>query len=307
MTLLPLILSSVLVITGSTVSSAQTWNEVCADRDRYIWAEGWGDSVEEADREALTALTGKISLTIVSSFRSVEGKASHGKKSEGYSSIESSLRTFSSASLNGSGFEILERGRRCHVVRWIAKEEIERVRDRRTKQVRDYISEAQANEAVGRISAAIRGYYWAYAMVRAYPELALTESDSSSGGSGLLSEWLPVKINGLLSGLRVRVDYKGGREAILAFSYDGRPVSGIEFRYYDGCGWSGILNAHDGNIRVRLRYNITPEYLHFRYEYSFLDEVHPESELYCALEYISGEPMRKSYITIPFSSSIKYW
>jgi len=292
------VLVSLLLVSNETVAAAQTWNEVQASIQSYLWAEGWGNSVEEADREALSALAGKISLTVVSSFRSVEGKASRGNDTAGYSEIESSFRTYSSVSLAEAGVEVLERGRSCRVVRWISRDEVERMRERRIAQVKEYVSEAMENERAGWISAALRGYYWAYALVRACPELALCALEGVGRDGMLMSDWLPVKVNELLSGLRAAVVSTYAGQTTLEFTYNGRKALGTEFSFFDGCRWSEAVTAYDGRSTVRLHYNTPPEYLHLMIEYKFRDEVRSDSELGHAIDYIGEEPMRKAHSTV---------
>lgn len=51
--------------------SAQDWEYIKTDNS-YIWGEGWGSSVDEADQQALSSLVSKITIAVVSDFRQVE-------------------------------------------------------------------------------------------------------------------------------------------------------------------------------------------------------------------------------------------
>ena len=49
-----------------------------------MWGEGWGPSVEEADRQALAALASRVSVAVTSGFRQVEEQVRSSKGDEHY-------------------------------------------------------------------------------------------------------------------------------------------------------------------------------------------------------------------------------
>lgn len=292
------ILLSAAVMTCSLPLCAQSWKEVKADADRYIWAEGWGSSVDEADREALSALAGKISLTVVSEFRSVEGQTSSGRGTSRYSSIDHSLRSFSSVYLQNSGMEILENGKNSsHVARWISRKDAGRLLGQRSEHVREYVRTAIISEEEGRFSEALRGYFWAYALVKAFPELSLTPFVNPSGDSHTLSTWLPQRIDRLLSDMRVTVSNLSERQATLSFSFRGSPAQGVAFTFFDGCRWSGPVSSGDGRKTVFLAYNTRPEYIHLKVDWLFLGSAKADRELEYALSLIKDDPVQRAYFS----------
>ena len=62
---------SIVLVLVTFLASAQNWERIRED-DRYIWGEGWGRTVEEADRDALASLTSKISIAVSSRYRELE-------------------------------------------------------------------------------------------------------------------------------------------------------------------------------------------------------------------------------------------
>jgi len=252
-----------LMLLSSPISLfAQTWDEVKAESSRYVWGEGWGGNLEQADRAAMSALSSKISITFINEFQSTEGQTSSGREKSRYSSIENNIRSFSSAALCNCGMEILESGKQYHVVRWISRDAVEQTRIERTKHTFDYLREAETFEFNGKPSDALRNYYWAYAMLKSYPEIASATYRDQGGHIRCLSSWLPQKINDVLSGTRASVISGNGRQATIIFSFNGNPTRNIEFSYYDGAGWSRNTIARDGRITVPLCFNKKPEYLH---------------------------------------------
>lgn len=290
------ILSSIFVLFQA--ASAQNWAEVASDPEHYVWGEGWGKTLEEADNQALSMLASKISLIISNEFHSVEGQAVTSSGTSRYASVENDLRAFSSASLTNTGVEVLEKGKQNHIVRWIRKDDINRMSDLRAGRVIGYITEAERCEAAGKVGDAIRGYYWAYAMVRSYQELSKVSYTAHDGISHIIVNWLPEKIGSILSDIKACVQSMNNSCATLYFTFRGRPLSGIDFFYFDGSRWSGPVNVRGGSQAVVLAYNSRPEYLHIRYEYAYMAEARSDRELAYALELMKDEPVRKANVAL---------
>ena len=107
---------------SSFTGFGQEWEQI-KDDDRFIWGEGWGHSVEEADRQALASLTSKISIAISGDFRQVEEQVD-GPSGTSYVSIKSNrLAMTSNATLFNTNRVVLNTGRKSHVGRWICRSE----------------------------------------------------------------------------------------------------------------------------------------------------------------------------------------
>ena len=52
---------------------AQTWEEVQADSQTYLYGEGRGETIDEADQQALASLISKISVVVSSNYEMLEG------------------------------------------------------------------------------------------------------------------------------------------------------------------------------------------------------------------------------------------
>ena len=60
----------IILLTFFTFSlSAQTWESVKSSRE-YLYGEGWGNSIDEADKQALNALISKIAVNVSSTTKS---------------------------------------------------------------------------------------------------------------------------------------------------------------------------------------------------------------------------------------------
>lgn len=290
------LLSAVCVLLACHPVPAQTWEMVVADSGHYVWGEGWGRTIEEADNQALAMLSSKISLIICNEFHSVEGQYTGTGGRSSYSSIENNIHSYSSALLTNTGVVVLDKGKEAHVGRWIGREEIARIRMIREYKIMEYVSEAFRNESAGRIGDALRGYYWAYALMRANPEYSSLEFTDDYGQSHMLSGWLTEKIGSVLSNISVKVQSYTGQKAVLQLSYNGKPLSDMDFSYFDGCRWSGTVSARDSRVPLEMSYNYKPEFIHIKFEYAYMSEARLDKELELALSAIKDEPLRKSYV-----------
>ena len=54
---------------------AQSWDDVKRDRQNYLTGEGWGETIDEADQQALAALISKISVDVSQNFEMLEGES----------------------------------------------------------------------------------------------------------------------------------------------------------------------------------------------------------------------------------------
>ena len=62
------VLLAILLITLPTLIFAQDWERIKNDHTNYISGEGWGDSLEEAEQNALAALIRQISVVVIQDF-----------------------------------------------------------------------------------------------------------------------------------------------------------------------------------------------------------------------------------------------
>ena len=55
---------------------SQSWDEVKRNSNIFLYGEGWGATVEEADQQALASLISKISVVVSSDFTITEDEKS---------------------------------------------------------------------------------------------------------------------------------------------------------------------------------------------------------------------------------------
>ena len=88
------LLISLMCLSFSMAAYSQDWEQVKAD-DSCIWGEGYGPSVDEADRQALSVLVSRIAVSVVNDYRQVEEQVSSSKGNEYYSRMSNRSSAYS--------------------------------------------------------------------------------------------------------------------------------------------------------------------------------------------------------------------
>lgn len=283
-------LLGILLLFPSLASPAQDWERIKADGG-VIWAEGWGSSVEEADREALAALSSRISVGITSDFRNYEEQFSTPSGTEYRSRRSSSLRVVSTATLSNTGRIVLRGGRRAHVGRWIRRSELEAISLSREQRILEYEAEAEAAERGARVGDALRYHYWAYALLRSVQQ----PSGLRDGEGRMLLNTIPERMNRILGDLEVSAVKDRGR-LLLSFRYRGMSVESLSFTCFTGAGWSPVTEVRDGRGEVALAPGALSEVVQLRIEYRYEADAALDAELPELLSTLESRPLRKSQI-----------
>ena len=121
---------------------AQTWETVRESED-YIYGEGWGKTVDEAERQALGSLISKIASSVTNeSHRTLKATNSNGQLDE-ESQFTNTINTYSQATLTNTKQKVLKnKPNDVHVVRWIKVSEIEKIFEARKRKAIDMVETA---------------------------------------------------------------------------------------------------------------------------------------------------------------------
>ena len=175
-------------------ASAQTWEQV-RDSEDYIYGEGWGSTVTEADKQALANLIGKIATNVQGeSHSSLKTQNSNGQLNE-ESQFSQTVSTYSQATLTNTQQKVLKNEPDAYVVRWIKKSEIEKIFESRKRKALDLIETAVRAEKKGKVDDVLRNYYWALTLLKSlqYPnEVTYTDED---GKEHVCTNWCKEKID----------------------------------------------------------------------------------------------------------------
>ena len=267
------LLLSPISIYGQTKSEAK---RIMSSFD-YVYGEGWGETEEIADKQALANLISKITTTISNQFTVDESEMSDGNNVSSETKVNSIVNTYSQATLNNVGSIVLEQAPKAHVMRYIKTAELQKAFEQRKDKVFDYLRSAARSEANGRIDNALRYYYWSMIMLKSlqYPNEIKFEDEE---GSHLLTTWIPLKINEIFDNIDAQIARRYGDVVDIYMTYKGNPVGSLDFTYFDGVQWSQLNNARNGVASIELRKNSSIRNLQLKYEYQYADETRIDGE-----------------------------
>lgn len=280
------------------VSFSQTWDEVKNSPQIYLTGEGWGETIDEADQQALSALISKLSVAVSSSFEMLEGESRGGTSDDYKRYIESKISTYSNATLTNTESQIISNEPDAHVARWIKRTEIERIFEGRKAKVLEYISNAEKGEAKGKIDDALRNYYWAYTLLKTLQHPSDVKYTSEDGKEHLLVSWIPEKINEIFESISIEATSRVGDDMELYFTHNGKPITSIDYTYFDGSRWSNLYSAKDGKGVLELAPGAIGENIQLKIEFVYKNEAHIDREIYSVINIVKSAPFRKSYINI---------
>ena len=253
----------------SVIAFGQQWDQIKVDTQNYITGEGWGETIDEADQQALSSLISKLSVVVSSNFEMLEGESREGSSEDYKKYIESKINTYSNATLTNTEIFILSNEPDAHVARWIKRSEIERIFEGRKAKVIEYITNAEKGEQKGKLDDALRNYYWAFTLLKTLQHPSEVKYTTFDGQEHLLVSWIPEKINEIFEGITVSIISRDGDNLELFFTYKEKPIVSLDYTYFDGGRWSNMYSAKDGkgvlelapgaigeNIQLKIEFNL---------------------------------------------------
>ena len=91
------------------ITFSQTWENV-KNNPQYIYGEGWGVTLDEADKQALNDLISKIRINVVAVTNTSEKENISNTGIDASTNFNSLINTYSQATLNYTERIILENG-----------------------------------------------------------------------------------------------------------------------------------------------------------------------------------------------------
>lgn len=183
------------------VASAQSISEIKRDKD-YIWGEGKGVTLTQADNEALNDLITQISVTVESRYSKIDENVIAGGNVDTQSSFRAVLQTYSNATLQNTERFVISNEPDAHVFRFVKKVDIDRIFASRKAKVNDMVSFALRAQRECKIDEALRNFYWAYCLLQSLPSSHEVTYDNN-GESCLLITWIPEQIRKIFSLIKI--------------------------------------------------------------------------------------------------------
>ena len=292
-----LLVLAALLVPGVSASS-QEWEEVKAN-GAYVWGEGWGASVEEADQAALSALISKISVAVTSDFRQVEEQMESSHGNEYYRSLSNRSAAYSSLTLANTHRVVLKTGRKAHVGRWVSRAELDRLFAGREERILEYEESAIRAEQTARVDEALRYHYWAYVLLRSLQR----PSELRDEGGRMLLNLIPERLNAVLEGLRISMSSHVGDAVRLSFTFRGRPVAGLDFSYFDGARWVQGTPVRAGSSLLEMAPGALAETVQLRIEYAYKGDSLMDAELHDTMNVQELKPLKKAFVSFRAKSN----
>lgn len=245
-------------------SYAQSIDEI-KKNSNYIWGEGNGTTMSDAEGEALRQMSVQISVSVYNS--------SYDEESNDNSVQKAVLQSVSSAKFTNVQMRVLEEEPNAKVFCFMSRSEVKKMFEKRANHIVNMVDAGKTAESRMMIDEALRNYYWALVLAKTTPEPVEIEFNDKKGEATSL---LPIKIKSVLAMINASVDeIQDGKNLILGFTYNGKPVSSLNFKYNDGQSIVGPIVARDGIGEASMASIPADGKLHLTYELRFRNEVDP--------------------------------
>lgn len=281
---------------------SQSIEGIKTDKKNYIWGVGTGTTLSRADQDALGMLINQISIQVESRFSLLQEEIRTSDKDDFKETFKSVINTYSSATLRNTERIVISNEPDAKVFRYIKRADVEKIfADRETKLI-EFARNAEKSAIEGRISDALRYYYWSLTLLRSHPNANTIRITDSNGNENLLLSWLPQRINGIFNEISIGLaDKKEDGDLtlhILFIEYKNQPIRNFDYSYWTGRDWSNIHSAKDGFGVVEYfnTHNVTE--VRIKGEYIFEGETAIDNELRDVMSKLEIIPFRKSFFNI---------
>ena len=284
------------------ICRGQSIQDIKNDAKTYFWGEGSGSSLKKADNEALDMLSSQIAVQVES--RSELFDLDTGKEFK--QQFKSIINTYSNATIKTTERIVIGNEPDVKVFRYIKRSETEKIFAERKEKIIEFSK--NGTKAIDALQAAdaLKYYYWALLLLKSHPDGSAIKND----GGELLATWLPAQLNGIFSSVSVLLgDLKSEENyaaQILQISYKDKPVSNLDYSYWNGKDWSNIVSAKDGLGVVEFNepHPVVKE-VRLKIEYEFEGESAVDKELQDVMQKIDMVPFRNSFIVVKPSDVAK--
>ena len=276
---------------------SQSWESIKRDAS-YLHGEGWAVTVEDAKKHALNDIISKISVHVTSEMKLETTQHTTNDEKKYSRTFDSYINSYTQGTLKNTNSIILENEPDAHVGVWIKVSEIQKIFEDRKYKIKDYVSSAVKAEKQGKIDQALKDYYWALCLTKSlqYPEEMkyLTEG----GENVLLLTWIPRQINDIFSQIKTSISKRNGDEMELYITYKEKPVSSIDYTYFDGRDWGSIYSAKDGVGILELAPGNNTDNVKLKFEYEYGGEAQIDADVKNVMSAMGTIPMRNAYFNL---------
>ena len=272
------ILAVLVAVLGVLQAGAINWDTVTGSGE-YYFAEGRGATEAEAEENAKVLITNQIVSHVSTSFEFNNDEKTSKGKTERESMVRMRVNTYSSTTLtNLTRMDAQGKAPNLMVRMYIHKSEVEKAFEARKKKVLAMVKTAGVFRNNLNLDMALQYYYRAYALLRTLPN----PGDLTDGNGVMLNVSLKAIIEDIMN--KVNVEFAGREDTRveLKFTYQGKPVSSLEFKYNDGRSeCEGV--AKDGHGMIEMTKGYTTDVYHLSINYKGMSDDSGDAELMGAL------------------------
>lgn len=277
---------------------SQAWKNAKKNPDQYLYGEGKGVTVDEADNQALQQIISQLCVHVSSNIELAKQEVRTGNDYENKRYIDQKISTYSNATLTNTDMFVISNEPKAHVARWISKSELHRIFAGRTAKVQEYMTNAVKAEEKGKLDDALRNYYWAYTLLMTLQHASEVTFRDSDFQNHVLVTWIPEKMNNIFDDIKVSVTGKQDNDLELFFTYNGEPVTSLDYTYFDGGRWSNLYSVKDGVGLLELAPGAIGENLQLKIEFAYKNQAHIDREIYSVINVVKDLSFPKAYLNL---------
>mgnify|MGYP007068177117 CR=1 FL=1 len=190
----------------------------------FLWGEGRAADTRTADSVATDALVKKIAGVVELPYREAVKTAL--------------METYRNDVAGASDFAVSGGRKGTTVLRYIRRDAVGNVFENRRRRIAEMKDIAGTAETKLQMDVALRYLSWAAVLLQSVPGFKAED----------VAELRSRRVR-ILEGMNVRFDRQSvaDKEIVeLSFTYRGQPVRNIDYRFFNGREWSGVMSAKDG-------------------------------------------------------------
>ncbi len=291
-----------MLVLSVSISLAQSISEIKQDKAHYLWGEGSGNTLKEADNSALADLISLISTQVESNFEKTVEQTASGNNIKFKETVNDVVKTYSSATLKNTERFVIQNEPEAKVFRYIKRSEISRIFESRKNKILELSHNGEEALKNLQVADALRYFYWSQTLLRSHPESGEIKMTDQTGKEQLLITWLPMKINEIMANLSIGVESQDAKDNftdyLLKIRYKSEPVRNLDYTYWTGQDWSNIVSAKDGSGVVELPKTANNNEIKLKAEYAFEGEANIDMELRDVMQKLPQVPYKSSYLNI---------
>jgi len=283
--------------------TAQTIDQIKAERQTYIWGEGSGVTLNRADQDALGMLINQISTQVESRFTLLQEEVRSSGRESFQETFKGVINTYSSATLRNTERIVISNEPDAKVFRYIKRADVDKIFSDREKKTIEFARNGERFAQRGEVAYALRYFYWSLTLLRSHPNANSITMKDAEGNNRLLISWLPMKINGIFSDINISVAKVTKDGDLTRYSlnilYDNEPARNFDYSYWTGRDWTNIYSAKDGIGIAEFMGQSDISEIRFKAEYVFEGETAIDNELRDVIGKLDVVPFRSSYFNVP--------